>query len=100
MISRFEKAILIILAGLGACYWGYGLMLALTIPYEYSYPTSKWFLFVIEMVIPIGIFLSYGLAILKKRIQRGRTAWPLFFAVLVFTILFTYLFETLFGPTG
>ncbi len=102
MINRFEKIVLVILAGLGAGWWGIGLVLALTIPGEYNYYNEryKWVLWVIETGVPVGCFLMYNLAILKNRITRRRTAWPLLFALVAGTVLFTYLFETLFGtPT-
>jgi len=92
VISRFEKVALIILSSLGAGYWGYGLMLYLMIPGEYKY----WF--GIETGVGAGMFLIYGVAIGKNRINRRLTAWALFFVVLIFASLIVYLIETWFQP--
>lgn len=95
MISRFEKVVLIILAGLGAGYWGYGLLLVLMIPGEYADYFNKYkVLFLItNRVIGTGIFLLFELAIIKNWIRRRRLAWPLFFVILAVVILITYFFE-------
>ncbi len=92
MISRFEKVVLIILAGLGAGYWGFGLMLYLIIPGEYKY----WF--GIEMGFGAGMFLMYEVAILKNRINKRFMAWTLFFMVLILAIGSLYLIEAWFQP--
>mgnify|MGYP001574027738 FL=1 len=99
MISRFEKAVLIILAGLGAGWWGIGLLLALSIPGEYNFNSNRnrWFLWMIENGVPVSCFLIYGWAILKNRITKRHIAWPLLLIIIIGAILFTYLFETWLG---
>lgn len=92
LLSRAEKVIMIILSGLGAGYWGYGLLLYLTIPGEYKY----WF--GMEMGFGVGLFLLFEVAILKKWINRRLTAWVLFFIVIILAIGSLYLIEALFQP--
>jgi hypothetical protein len=77
LISRFEKVLLIILAGLGAGYWGYGLLLYLSIPGEYK----PWF--GIEMGAGVVLFFIYEFAIIKNKVMKRSTAWFLFCTVLI-----------------
>ncbi|MHB1390609.1 MAG: hypothetical protein ACYCXF_05145 [Thermoleophilia bacterium] len=87
VINRFEKVVLIIVAGLGAGVWGFGLLLALAVPYEYGYPALKWFLTVAEQIIEVSIFLFFQLAIINGWIKGRRNVWLLFFIVLASSIL-------------
>lgn len=91
MISRFEKIVLIILAGLGAGWWGYGLLLYLSIPGEYK----PWF--GLEMLVGTALFLIYDIAIIKRRIERRTSAWILFVAVLIIPLGLVYLIEGVFN---
>lgn len=100
MISRFEKVVLIILAGLGAGYWGYGVVLLFMVPGDYNYyiDRSNWFLAVLEGIIGAGIFLSFELALIKEWVKGRRKAWSLFFIVLAGSVLYQYVYFKLFGP--
>ncbi len=100
VISRFEKVILICLAGLGAGYWGYGLLLLFIVPGDYNYYIERfnWFLAVLEGIIGTGIFLSFELAIIKNWVKERRKAWSLFFIVLAGSVLYQYVYFKLFGP--
>ncbi|MBE0428695.1 MAG: hypothetical protein IBX61_02350 [Thermoleophilia bacterium] len=93
MINRVEKIVLVILAGLGAGYWGIAVGLYILIPGEYKF----WFF--IEGAIGVSLFLLYQVAILKNRIRGRFAAWLLFIGVLMIAVISLYLIETLFHPT-
>ena len=84
-----------ILAGLGAGFWGYGLLFVLLFPGEFADYFNKYkvLFIIISKVIGTSVFLLFELAILKNWIRRRRRAWPLFFVILTGVILTTYFFE-------
>ncbi|MBE0428691.1 MAG: hypothetical protein IBX61_02330 [Thermoleophilia bacterium] len=98
MISRFEKVVLVILAGLGAGYWGYGLLLVIMFPGEFRDYFHKWnvLILLIERGIGFGLFLIYGLAIQKKWVKKRYLAWGLFVFTLLFAILLIIILDTIF----
>lgn len=100
MISRFEKVILIILAGLGAGYLGFGLLLLLSVPGDYNFHNNKydWLLAFLEVLIIFSFFLSYELVIIKDLVRERRKAWLLFFLVIMGSVLFHYVYFQIFGP--
>ncbi|MHB1149815.1 MAG: hypothetical protein ACYC6B_06505 [Thermoleophilia bacterium] len=82
---------LIILTGLGAGYWGYGLFLVLITLGERA--NHEDLLFFTNRIIGTGMFVFFEVAIINKRIQRRLLAWSLFLVILVAAVAFTYLFE-------
>lgn len=92
MISRFEKIVLMILAGLGTGFWGYGLLFMLSYPRE-SPDYVPWG--IMESAIQISIFFIFGFATYKGWVKMRRFVWPLFLTVIVVSLLLRLLFHEL-----
>lgn len=78
-----------ILSALGAMLWGYGLLMILLFPREFSDSLRKWnvVIHIFERGIGTGLFLAYGLAIQKNWLKKRYLAWGLFFGTVSFAIL-------------
>ena len=96
-MRRFEKGLLILLAGLGAGYWGFGLLLVLMVPGDFSNPAYRYKvpLLIINRLMGTGLFAIFELAVIKNRIRSSRMGWLIFSAVLAGEVLGAYLIEGL-----